>query len=167
MKERNISIEILKKLLAEQVALYKRTNLVKSEKFSEKIAKAMKAYLNGMITNEEVIEELMNTAQEIADAHAEGDAMGLSNEELAFYDALTRFEGVKNFYENDVLITMTRELTESLRNSRTIDWQKKESVRASMRLMVKRLLKKYKYPPDGQEEAIATVIKQCEMWVDG
>jgi len=166
MKERNIAIEMLKKLLAEQVSLYRKTNIVKSEKFSDMLARAMKAYINGMISNEEVIAELMRMAKEMANAHAEGDALGLSTEELAFYDALTRPQVVRDFYENDVLVEMTRELSEMLRKNRTIDWQKKESARAGMRRLVKKLLKKYKYPPEGLDDAIAIVIGQCEMWVD-
>jgi len=166
MKERNLAVEILKKLLAEQVSLYKRTNLVKSEKFSERLTQCMKAYINGLISNEEVIAELMKMAKDMADANAEGDALGLSDEELAFYDALTKPEAVKDMYENDELVTMTRELADMLRKNRTIDWQKKESARAGMRSMVKRLLKKYKYPPEGMEDAITTVIGQCEMWTD-
>lgn len=166
MKEKNLAVEILKKLLAEQVALYRRTNLVKSERFSVMLSRAMKAYLNGMLSNEEVIAELMKLAAEMQTAHQEGNALGLSDEELAFYDALTKPAVIKDFYENDELLAMTRELTESLRKSRTIDWQKKESARAGMRRMVKRLLKKYKYPPEGVEDAIATVIGQCEMWAN-
>ncbi|NCC05826.1 MAG: DUF3387 domain-containing protein, partial [Proteobacteria bacterium] len=166
MKEKNLAVEILKKLLAEQVSLYRRTNLVKSEKFSEMLSRAMKAYLNGMLSNEEVIAELMKMAKDMADAHAEGDALGLSSEEMAFYDALTKPEAIKDIYQNDDLVAMTRELTDLLRKSRTIDWQKKESARAGMRRMVKKLLKKYKYPPEGMDDAIATVIGQCEMWTD-
>lgn len=126
----------------------------------------MKAYLNGMLSNEEVIAELMKMAKDMADAHAEGDALGLSSEEMAFYDALTKPEAIKDIYQNDDLVAMTRELTDLLRKSRTIDWQKKESARAGMRRMVKKLLKKYKYPPEGMDDAIATVIGQCEMWTD-
>lgn len=166
MKEKNLAVEILKKLLAEQVSIYRRTNIVKSDKFSELLSKAMKAYLNGMLSNEEVIAELMKMAKDMANAHAEGDAMGLTNEEMAFYDALTRPEAIKDLYHNDELVAMTRELTDLLRKSRTIDWQKKESARAGMRRMVKKLLKKYKYPPEGMDHAIATVIGQCEMWAD-
>ena len=166
MKEKNLAVEILKKLLAEQVSLYRRTNLVKSEKFSEMLARAMKAYLNGMLSNEEVIAELMKMAKDMANAQAEGDAMGLTGEELAFYDALTRPEAVKDFYQNEELVAMTRELTDMLHKNRTIDWQKKESARAGMRRMVKKLLKKYRYPPEGLEDALATVIGQCEMWTD-
>lgn len=166
MKEKNLAVEILKKLLAEQLSLYRRTNIVKSERFSEMLSRAMRAYLNGMLSNEEVIAELMKMAKDMATASVEGDAMGLTNEELAFYDALTRPEAVKDFYANEDLIAMTHELTDMLRKNRTIDWQKKESARAGMRRMVKKLLKRYKYPPEGMEDAILTVIGQCEMWTD-
>ena len=166
MKEKNIAVEILKKLMAEQVSLYKRTNVVQSEKFSEKIAKLMNSYYNGLITNEEVIKELLKTAQEITELYKNGQKLGLSQEELAFYDALTKPEHIKDFYQNDALINLTRELTEMLRKNRTIDWQKKETARASMRKMVKRLLKKYNYPPEDYDFAINTVISQCELWTD-
>ncbi len=166
MPEKNLSVEILKKLIAEQVRIYKRTNLVKSQQFSEMLNRIVKSYLNGMITNEEVIAELMKMAQDITNAHNKGNDMGLSDEELAFYDALTRPEAVKDFYSNDELIAITRELTEKLRSSRTVDWQLKESARAGMRRMVKRLLKSHDYPPEGLEDAIQTVIAQCEMWTD-
>ena len=166
MKEKNLAVELLKKLIAEQVSLYKRTNLVKSEKFSDLLSRAMKAYLNGMLSNEEVIQELMKMAKDMANASQEGNDLGLTAEELAFYDAITKPEAVKDFYENDELVSLAHELTELLRKSRTVDWQKKESARAGMRRMVKRLLKKYKYPPEGVEDAVATVIGQCEMWVN-
>ena len=166
MPEKNLSVELLKKLIAEQVKLYKRTNVVKSQQFSEMLDRVVKSYLNGMLTNEEVIAELMKMAQEIANAHKEGNSMGLTDEELAFYDALTKPEAVKDFYTNEELIAITKELTEELRHSRTVDWEKKESARAGMRRMVKRLLKKHKYPPEGMEDAVKTVIEQCEMWTD-
>ena len=166
MKQKNIAVEILRKLLAEQVALYKRTNLVQSQKFSEMITRIMNAYYNGHIDNEKTIEELLEAAKKVIEAYQAGEELGLSAEELAFYDALTKPAAIKDFYENDVLVEMTRELTELLRKNRTIDWQKKETARATMRKMVKRLLKKYKYPPDQYEDAIETVISQCEMWTD-
>lgn len=166
MKEKNIAVEILKKLMAEQVSLYKRTNVVQSQKFSEKIAQLMNSYYNGLITNEEVIKELLKTAQEIAELYKNGEKLGLSQEELAFYDAITKPEHIKDFYKNDELIALTKELTEMLRKNRTIDWQKKETARAQMRKMVKRLLKKYKYPPEDYDYAINTVISQCELWTD-
>ena len=166
MKEKNIAVEILKKLMAEQLAIYKRTNVVQSEKFSEKITKLMNAYYNGLITNEEVIKELLKAAEEITQLYKNGEKLGLTQEELAFYDALTKPEHIQDFYQNNELIALTRELTDMLRRNRTIDWQKKETARASMRKMVKRLLKKYKYPPEDYEMAINTVISQCEMWTD-
>lgn len=133
MKEKNLAVELLRKLIAEQVSIYRRTNVVKSEKFSDRIHNAMNRYLNGMLTNEQVIEELLKLAKEMADAHAEGAAMGLTPDEVAFYDALTKPEAIKDFYEHDELIAITKELTELLRKNRTIDWQKKESARAGMR----------------------------------
>ena len=107
-----------------QVSIYKRTNVVQSQKFSEKITQLMNAYYNGLITNEEVIKELLKAAEEIAELHKQGKNLGLSQEEMAFYDALTKPENIKDFYENDKLIAMTRELTEMLRRNRTIDWRK-------------------------------------------
>lgn len=166
MKEKNVVVEILRRLMAEQIKIYKRTNVVQATTFSEKITLLMNTYYNGLITNEEVIKELLKAAEEIAQLHKEGKKLGLSTEELAFYDALTKPEAVKDFYSNEVLIAMTKELTEMLRKNRTIDWQKKETARAGMRKMVKRLLKKYKYPPEKYEDAIEIVISQCEMWTD-
>lgn len=166
MREKNVVVEILRKLMAEQISIYKRTNVVQATTFSEKITLLMNTYYNGLITNEEVIKELLKTAEEIRKLKEEGAKLGLTEEEQAFYDALTKPEHIKDFYENDELVAMTRELTEMLRKNRTIDWQKKETARAGMRKMVKRLLKKYKYPPEKYEDAIETVISQCEMWTD-
>ncbi len=166
MKEKNLALQLLKKLLSEQVYIYKRTNIVKSEKFSEIMTKLMNRYVNGLITNEEVIQELLNLAQQIASAHKEGEKLGLTSDELAFYDALTRPRAIKDFYENEQLIAITKDLTETLRKNRTIDWQKRESARANMRIIIKKLLKKYKYPPEGMNDAINTVMNQCELWAD-
>lgn len=166
MREKNVVVEILRKLMAEQISIYKRTNVVQATTFSEKITLLMNTYYNGLITNEEVIKELLKTAEEIRKLKEEGTKLGLTEEEQAFYDALTKPEHIKDFYENDELVAMTRELTEMLRKNRTIDWQKKETARAGMRKMVKRLLRKYKYPPEKYEDAIETVISQCEMWTD-
>ena len=166
MKEKNLAVEMLKKLIDEQVKVYKRTNLVKSQSFSELIQQTLNRYLNGMLTNEEVIQELLKLAKEMLHASEEGNKLGLTDEELAFYDALTKPEAVKDFYSNEDLVALTKELTETLRKNKTIDWQKKESARAKMRMIVKKLLKKYKYPTEGQEDALKTVIRQCEMWTD-
>lgn len=166
MKEKNLALELLKKLIAEQISVYRHTNVVKSEKFSEIIQKAMNRYLNGMLTNEQVIEELLNLAKQIAAAQKEGSDLGLTPDEVAFYDALTRPEAVKDFYENDELIAITKELTDTLRKNKSIDWQKRENARAKMRLLIKKLLKKHKYPPEGMEDAVSTVMTQCELWAD-
>ncbi len=166
MKEKNLAVELLKKLISEQVIIYKRTNVVKSEKFSEMIQQAMNRYLNGMLTNEQVIEEMLNLAKQIQAAQKEGQELGLTADELAFYDALTKPQAIKDFYENEELIAITKELAEALRKNRTIDWQKRESARAKMRMMIKKLLKDHKYPPDGMEDAVQTVMLQCELWTD-
>lgn len=166
MKEKNLAVELLKKLIAEQVKVFRRTNVVKSEKFSERMQKVMNSYLNGMLSNEQVIEELLNMAKQIATANKEGDALGLTPDELAFYDALTKPQAIKDFYQNDELVAITKELTETLRKNRTIDWQKRDSARAKMRMMIKRLLKKHKYPPEGMDDAVQTVMMQCELWTD-
>lgn len=142
------------------------TNVVKSEKFSEIIHEAKNRYLNGMLTNEQVIEELLNLAKQIAAAQKEGEQLGLTADELAFYDALTKPQAIKDFYENEELIAITKELAETLRKNKTIDWQKRESARAKMRMLIKKLLKKHKYPPEGMEDAVQTVMTQCELWTD-
>lgn len=166
MKEKNLALELLKKLILEQVSIYKRTNIVKSEKFSEKMQRLINSYINGLITNEEVIAEMLKLAKQLAEAREEGRNHGLSPEEEAFYDALNRPQAVKDFYKNNELIAMSRELTEALRRNSTIDWQKRTQARAKMRTMIKRLLKKYKYPPDDVPEALQTVMSQCELWAD-
>lgn len=166
MKEKNLAVELLKKLIAEQVRIYRRTNVVKSEKFSKLIQEAMNRYLNGMLTNEQVIEELLNLAKQIAAAQKEGEKLGLTADELAFYDALTKPQAIKDFYENEELIAITKELADTLRKNRTIDWQKRDSARARMRMMIKKLLKKHKYPPEGMDDAVQTVMNQCELWTD-
>lgn len=166
MKEKNLAVELLKKLIAEQVSVYRRTNVVKSEKFSEIMQRSLNAYLNGMLTNEEVIEEMLKLAKQIAAAQKEGDQLGLTADELAFYDALTKPQAIKDFYENDELIAITKELADTLRRNKTIDWQKRESARAKMRMLIKKLLKKHKYPPEGMDDAVQTVMTQCELWTD-
>lgn len=166
MKEKNLAVELLKKLIAEQISIYRKTNVVKSEKFSEIIQEAMNRYLNGMLTNEQVIEELLKLAKQIAAAQKEGEDLGLTTDEMAFYDALTKPQAVKDFYENEELVAITKELTEALRKNKTIDWQRREGARAKMRMLIKKLLKKHKYPPEGVEDAVQIVMTQCELWTD-
>ena len=166
MKEKNLAVELLKKLISEQVSVYRRTNVVKSEKFSEIMQRSLNAYLNGMLTNEEVIEEMLKLAKQIAADQKEGDKLGFTADELAFYDALTKPQAIKDFYENEELIAITKELADTLRKNKTIDWQKRESARAKMRMLIKKLLKKHKYPPEGMDDAVQTVMTQCELWTD-
>lgn len=164
MKERNFAVELLRKLIAEQVRVYQRTNAVRASKFSEILSTAMSNYLKGLLTNEEVIAELMKAAREIIHGEEDSKKLNLSSEELAFYDALTKPEAVKDFYSNEQLVAITKELTEALRDNKTIDWNVKESARAGMRRIVKRLLKKYKYPPEGEEDALNIIMTQCNKW---
>ena len=166
MKEKNLAVELLKKLIADQVSVYRRTNVVQSKKFSEMLQQAMNRYLNGMLTNEQVIEELLNMAKQIQNAQKDGEKLGLTAEELAFYDALTKPRAIKDFYQNEELIAMTKELADTLRRNKTVDWQRRDSARAKMRMMIKRLLKNHKYPPEGREDAVQTVMTQCELWAD-
>lgn len=166
MKEKNIAIESLKRLIGEKIRTYQRTSVVKAQKFSEMLQKTLNSYLNGMLTNAQVIEELINMAKDIMKDRDDAHKLGLNDEEMAFYDAITKPQAVKDFYDNDQLVSIARELTETLQKSATIDWQKKESARAGMRRAIKRLLRKYKYPPEGVEDAMDTVMRQCELWAD-
>ena len=166
MKEKNLAVELLTKLLKEKIASSKKINVVKSDLFSDMLSQSLSNYLKGLLTNEEVIAELLKLAEQIKNSDKEGDELGLSVEEKAFYDALSKPEGVRQAYSDDEFVAMTKELTEELKKNRTIDWNRKESARARMRVMVKRLLKKYKYPPKYAEKALETVMRQCEHWAD-
>ncbi len=165
-KERNLALQLLKKLLAERIHQYQTTSVVQSQRFSDMMNRALSNYMKGMLTNEEVIEELLRIAEEIRKEEEEGNELGLNWEEKAFYDALTSPTGIRQAYSDEQFLALTKELTEELRKNRTIDWNKKESARAKMRVMVKRLLKKYHYPPEGQEQALETVMAQCNKWAD-
>ncbi len=166
MKEKNYALELLKRLLEQHIRRHAKKNITQADKFSEMLDAKLAEYLRGLISNEEVIQELLKMARELK-AHADqASEYGLSDEEQAFYDALTRPQAVRDFYENETLIAMAKELTEALRSSKTLDWRLKESARANMRRMVKRLLRKYKYPPEEQEKALETVIRQCELYAD-
>lgn len=166
MKEKNVAFEALKRLIKERVRAYQCTSVVKARKFSELLQGTLNAYLNGMLSNAEVIEELVKMAKEMTADRDEATKLGLSDEEMAFYDAITKPQAVKDFYNNDQLVAISRELTDAMRSNATIDWQKKESARAGMRRAIKRLLHKYKYPPEGVADAMETVMAQCELWAD-
>ena len=167
MDEENLAIQLLQKLLKDEIKGKKyKQNIVKSEKFSAKLTKIMNSYINGHITNQQVIDELILLAKEIREDNDNTNKLGLTNEELAFYDALSKPENIHDFYENEELIEITKELTNKLNENMTIDWQKKESARAGMRRIVKRLLKKHKYPPECMNYAMDIVLRQCEQWAD-
>ena len=163
MKHKNIAAEMLRKLLEDNIRVFARTGVVKSQLFSEKMQKLLKMYNNRLITSAEVIEELLNLSKEMTEAYKAGDEKGLTTEELAFYDALIADPEVLRKMQDKVLIELAQELTELIRRSRTVDWDKKESARAYMRTKVKHLLRKYKYPPEKARGAVDIVIKQAEL----
>lgn len=166
MKEKNLAVKLLEDLIRGRVRTLTRSNLVTGELFSNRFSETLNRYINGLLSNEEVIQELLKMAQEMMKAEQQGNDLGLTNEEKAFYDALTRPQAVKDFYSNEQLVELTKELTDMLRKNRTIDWNRRESERANMRRLVKRLLKKYKYPPEEAENAMNIVLKQCEQWAE-
>jgi len=163
MKHKNIAAEMLRNLLDDNIKVFARTGVVKAQLFSEKMQNVLKRYNNRMITSAEVIEELLNLSKEMTEAYKAGEEKGLSVEELAFYDALVADPEVLRNMEEPVLVEMAHELTDLIRRSRTVDWDKKQSARAYMRTQVKHLLRKYKYPPEQAKNAIDTVIKQAEL----
>lgn len=128
--------------------------------------RSLNSYLNSLLTNEEVIEEMLRLAKQIVAAQKDGEKLGPTVDKMAFYDALTKPQARKNFYTNNELIAITKELTDTLRKNKTIDWQKRESARAKVRMMIKKLSKKYKYSPKGMEDAVQIVMAQCELWTD-
>ena len=163
MKHKNIAANILKRLLSGNIKMFQRTNVVKAELFSEKLQRLMKMYNNRLIDSAEVIEQLMILSKEMVEVAQEGEGKGLNEDEYAFYTALVKNPIVLKEMKDEVLIQLAHELTETVRKSRTVDWDKKESARAYMRKVVKRLLRKYEYPPKEADEAVATVIKQAEL----
>lgn len=164
MKQKNLASELLKKLLSDKIRDYKRTNVVKAKAFSEKMEEILNKWRNMQITNAEVMEQLLLLAGEIKKDILAGNELGLTEEEKAFYDALTKPQAIKDFYTNDQLVNLTKELTDALRKNWAIDMNKKEAARAQMRRLVKRLLKKYEYPPKDVDNAMTTILEQCELW---
>jgi type I restriction enzyme R subunit len=161
MKQKSLAVELLRKLLDEQVRLYQRKDFVRAQKFSERMQKLMNAYRNSQLTNADVIEKLKKIAYDISTAHQEGRDLSLSQEELASYPALSNPLRRKDYYTNDQLKAITQELTETLRKNRIIDWARKKGAKAAI-MMVKRLLKKYRYPPEDEKEAVNTVISNVK-----
>ncbi|MDO4977507.1 MAG: HsdR family type I site-specific deoxyribonuclease, partial [Eubacteriales bacterium] len=163
MKHKNLAAEMLRKLLDDNIKVFARSGVVKSQLFSEKMQKILVRYNNRMVTSAEVIEELLNLSKEMTAAYAAGEEKGLSRDELAFYDALSADPEVLRNMEDEVLVELAQELTTLIQKCRTVDWDKKESARAYMRKQVKHLLRKYHYPPEQARNAMVTVIKQAEL----
>nr|WP_241654753.1 DUF3387 domain-containing protein [Sporolactobacillus shoreae] len=163
MKTRNLAREMLKKLLEGEIKSMARTNLVKSELFSEKLRKSLNKYRNQSITNAEVIEELIRMADEIRKMSADEAKLGLNKDEIAFYYALSKDKVVRDFYTDDTLKKIVQELTATIRNNVTIDFNIREQAQAMMRIHIRRLLKKYDYPPEQAKNALEIVMKQVNL----
>ena len=159
---KNLQLELLKKLLNDEIRSLSRRNVVQSRKFSEMLERTLLGYQNRTLETAAIIVELIRLAKEMRDAPKRGDALGLTEDELAFYDALVDHGNVKEVMSDEVLAAIAHDLVEAIRSSVTIDWTQKEAVRANMRLKVKRLLRQHGYPPDKREEAVVTVIEQAE-----
>jgi type I restriction enzyme R subunit len=163
MPRKNLALELLRRLLNDEIKARQSTNIIQSKRFSEMLANAIKRYQNNLITAAEIIEELINLAKEIKSADKRSEDLKLDYRELAFYDALEVNDSAVKILGDEVLRAIARELVESIRNSATIDWTVKESVQAKMRVTIKRILKKYGYPPDKQEKAVRTVLEQAKV----
>jgi type I site-specific restriction-modification system R (restriction) subunit len=163
MKHKNLAIELLKKLLNDEIKFRARTNLVKSKKLLEMLESSIKKYQNNLLTTSEIIQELINIAKEIKESDKEGERLGLTTEEVAFYNALEVNESAVAVLGDETLREIAKEIADKVRANATIDWTIRESARAKLIVMVKRTLKKYGYPPDMQQKAIDTVLKQAEL----
>lgn len=166
MPQKNLAVELLEKLLRDEIKTRTRTNVVLQKKFGERLAEALRKYHNRAIETAKVIEELLAMVDDFKQALNRNEELGLNPDEVAFYDALAERPEVLREMGDATLKKLASELTDSLRKSTTVDWQVRESVRAQMRILIKRLLRKYKYPPDGQEEAVNRVIEQAETLAD-
>ena len=163
MSHKNLAVEMLRKLLADEIKLRSKKNVVQSRSFAEMLEKAMRAYQNRAIETAQVIEELIQLAKDMRAAQARGENLGLNDDEVAFYDALETSDSAVLELGDETLKKIARELVDSVRSNVTIDWAVKEGVRAKLRVLVKRILRKYGYPPDKQEKAAETVLQQAEL----
>jgi len=163
LPQQNLAAELLRKLLNHKIKELSRTNLVRSRSFAEMLEETIQRYENRTIETVQVIKELIALAQEMRAADSRGEDLGLSQEELAFYDALAANESAVQVLGDDVLRHMAQELAKVIRNNVTIDWTVRENVRANLRRLVKRLLRRHGYPPDKQADAVKTVISQAEL----
>ena len=163
MPQRNLAVELLRKLLSGEIHTRRLKNVVQARSFAEMLEQSIRRYQNRAIEAAQAIEELIGLARDMRAANARGEALGLSDEELAFYDALEVNDSAVQVLGEPTLRTIARELTESMRRNVSIDWMVRENVRAQMRMRVKRILRKYGYPPDKQEQVTQTVIEQAEV----
>jgi type I restriction enzyme R subunit len=161
--QKNLAVELLQRLLRDEIQTRFKTNVVKQKRFSELLQASLNKYANRSIEAAQVIEELIAMAKQFRDEAEKVAAMGLSVAEVAFYDALSNNQSAHDLMGDEVLMKMARELAEKLRGNLSIDWQYKENVRARLRTMIKALLKRYKYPPDQEAAAIDLVLQQTEM----
>ncbi len=166
MPRKNLALELLRRLLNDEIKKRSTRNIIQGKKFSEMLADAIKRYQNNAITAAEIIEELIRLANELKQADQRGEKLNLDFRELAFYDALEVNDSAVKVLGDEILKTIARELVISVQNSVTIDWDKKESVQAKMRVMIKRILKKFGYPPDKQEKAVRTILEQAKLIAD-
>jgi hypothetical protein len=158
----NLQLELLRKLLNDEIRAQSRRNLIQSRKFSEMLEQTLNRYRNRSLSTAEVILELIEMARTMRDAPKRGDKLGLDEDELAFYDALADHGNARDVMGDEVLSKIAHELVEIIRNSVTIDWTQKDTVQARMRTRIKRLLRKHGYPPDQREVAVLTVLTQAE-----
>jgi type I restriction enzyme R subunit len=163
LPHRNLAVELLRKLLNDEIKGRKKQNLVQARSFAEMLEKSIKVYQNRAIETAAVIEELIELARDMREADQRGEQLGLSEDEIAFYDALEVNDSAVKVLGDDTLRLIAQELVDSVKRNVTIDWTVKESVRAKLRVMVKRVLRKYGYPPDRQEKATETVLEQAEL----
>jgi Type I site-specific restriction-modification system, R (restriction) subunit and related helicases len=163
MPQRNLAVETLQKLLKEEISTRQRKNVVQARSFAEMLEQTIRRYQNRAIEAAQVIEELISLARDMREADARGAKLGLSEEELAFYDALETNDSAVKVLGDETLRTIARELVKTMRSNVTIDWTTRENVRAQLRVLVKRILRKYGYPPDRQEKATQTVLEQAEL----
>ena len=167
MPQRNLAVELLQKLLKGELHIRRRKNVVQARSFAEMLEQTLRRYQNRAIEAAQVIEELIQLAKEMREANARGEELGLSEDELAFYDALETNDSAVQVLGDDTLRDIARELVDTVRNNVTIDWTLRENVRAKLRAMVKRILRKHGYPPDKQEKATVTVLEQAEVLSEG
>jgi type I restriction enzyme R subunit len=163
MPQRNLAIELLRKLLNDELKSRMKKNVVQSRSFTELLEKTIRSYQNRTLDSAEVIAELIKLAEEMREAQKRGEKLNLTEDEIAFYDALEVNDSAVQELGDDTLKTIARELVETVRKNTTIDWTVRETVRAKLRVMVKRILRKYGYPPDKQEQATITVLEQAEV----